>query len=236
MVLAILAAVVFAVLRLTGGGGDSAASVSTETSPGHQQASLAGPPDHRGAQGSNESHSVHAGSHQGIQEPGRAGACRPGQIQLTPVVADGIRVGQEIAIQIALRVTGIRECTFDVTPDDLVVDITTSKGDPVWTTDDCAEAITPIGLALRADKPAIVQVTWNGTRSDARCSPSTVRSAAGDYEVLTAIIGGEPAQASFTLAQPLPRATPSATPSSGPSSGASPGQPQASSSPSSGHT
>jgi hypothetical protein len=194
--------------------------------------------NHGGHQGSSETHGGRDGSHQQkTPEAIPQGECGPGQIQLTPVVADGIRVGQDVAIQIALGVTGTRACTFALTHDDLVVDINTSKGDPVWTTDDCDAAITPTSLVLRAEQPAIVQVTWDGTRSNAHCSPSTVRSPAGDYQVRTAIIGGEPAKTSFTLAEPLPQATPSTTPSASPSSNPSSGQPAgASSGPSAGHT
>jgi hypothetical protein len=228
MVLAIVAAMVFAVLRVAGGRDDSTSPVSTESSRGHQPASQVGHRHHRGRQD---------GHQQQKHEPAPTGDCGPGQIRLTPVVADGIRVGQDVAIQVALRITGTDACSFALTPDNLVVDITTSKGDPVWTTDECGAAITPTSLVLRADKPAIVQVTWDGTRSDAHCSPRTVRSAAGDYEVRTAIIGGEPAAASFTIAEPLPQATPSETPSANPSSAPASGQHAGtSSSPSPGHT
>jgi hypothetical protein len=238
MVLAMLAAVVFAVLRVAGRGDGTAAPVSRESSVGDQQASPVGHPNHGGKQGSSETDGGPDGSHhQKTPEAIPEGKCGPGQIRLTPVVADGIRVGQDVAIQIALGVTGTGACTFPLTHDDLVVDISTLKGDPVWTTDDCDAAITPTSLVLRAEQPAIVQVTWDGTRSNAHCSPWTVRSPAGDYQVRTAIIGGEPAQTSFTLAEPLPQATPSATASAGPSSSPSAGQPSgASASPSAGHT
>jgi hypothetical protein len=158
------------------------------------------------------------------------GDCRADQIRVTPVVADGIRVGQAVAIQIGLRTTGDTACRFRLTPDNMVVDIATSQGDPVWTTDECSASITPTRLVLDTDRPAIVQVTWDGTRSDVHCSPSTVRSAAGDYEVRAAVIGGEPAASPFTLDEPLPTQTATSTsPSAGPSSSPS-------SSPSSGHT
>jgi hypothetical protein len=243
MVLAILAAVVFAVLRVAAGGNDSAAPVATKNTPDSQPQQDPAGPDHGDSYGG-RSH------HESQQQPVPEGNCRTDQIQLTPVVAEGIRVGQAVAIQIGLRTTGDTACRFHLTPDNLVVDITTTQGDPVWTSDECSMAITPTRLVLDTDRPAIVQVTWDGTRSDVHCSPSTVRSAAGDYQVRTAVIGGEPAASAFTLDDALPTqaetstspsAGPSSSPSSDPSSSSSssPSSNQSSdpsSSPSSGHT
>ena len=247
MLLAILAGLVFAVLRIANPGDDTGAPVSTE-SPA--PAAQLGHQPRPGGPGNGESYGDGRPGGQQWREPIAAGKCRASQIRLRPVVADGIRVGQYVAIQISLRTTGDAACSFRMTPDNLVVDITTSTGEPVWTTDECSAAITPTSLVLDTVRPTIVQVSWDGTRSDARCSPSTVRSAAGDYEVRTAVIGGEPAVSTFALDEPLPTQTtpsisqsstpstsattsPSSSPTTGPlsSPSASP-----SSSPSSGHT
>jgi hypothetical protein len=244
MVLAILALVVFAVARVVGSGDGSASPVSAPSTPGQLRAPQAGQTSHPGAQHDHGKGNADPGdgqqtsaksSSQTRDLPLPDGACEPHQIQLTPVVADGLRVGQDIAIQIGLRTTGRAACSLSLTPDNLVVEVTTSQGDAVWTSDDCSAAISPTTLVVRAAVATIVQVTWDGKRSDAHCSPSTVTSAAGDYVVRTAIIGGEPAQSSFTLDAPLPTQTPSSPspsssptssqspdPSSGPSSGQSP--------------
>jgi hypothetical protein len=220
MVLAILALVVFAIGRVVGGGDDSAAAVSTSSNSGHQRSGQVDQKQGNHGKGNGDpGGGHHQKSPQTRDQPLPDGVCEPGQIQLTPVVADGVRVGQSVAIQIALRTTGRPACSLALTPDNLVVDVTTSKGDPVWTSDECSAAITPTSLVVRAASATILQVTWDGTRSDARCSASTVRSAAGDYLVRTAIIGGEPAESPFTLAAALPtQTTPSASPSSSPSS------------------
>lgn len=251
MVLAILALGVFAVARVVSSGDDSASPVSAPSTPGHQRALRAGQTPHLGEQRHNGKGNADPGDghHTSAQTPAQTrdlplpdGVCAPRQIQLTPVVAEGLRVGQDIAIQLGLRTTGRAACSLALTPDNLVVDVITSKGDPVWASDDCSTAIAPTTLVVRAATATIVQVTWDGTRSDAHCSPSTVRSAAGDYVVRTAIIGGEPAQSSFTLDAPLPTQAPSsASPSSSPTSGQPPSQspsqsPNPSSGPSSGQS
>jgi hypothetical protein len=242
MVLTLLALGVFAVARVVSSGDDPASPISAPSTPGHAGAPQAGQTPPPGEQRHHGKGNADPGDgHQTAQTrdlPLPDGVCEPRQIQLTPVVADGLRVGQDITIQIGLRTTGRAACSLALTPDNLVVDVITSKGDPVWTSDDCSTAIAPTTLVVRAASATIVQVTWDGTRSDAHCSPTTVRSAAGDYVVRTAIIGGEPAQSSFTLDAPLPTQAPSsASPSSSPTSGQSPSQsPDPSSGPSSGES
>jgi hypothetical protein len=233
MVFAILALVVVAVARVVGNRDDSATPVSAPSTPDHQAAGRAGQMPHHGAQA--DPGDGHPTSSQTRDAPQPDGPCQPRQIRLTPVVAEGIRVGQDVGIQIGLRTTGRAACSLALAPDNLAVDITTSKGDSIWTSDDCSTAITPTSLVVRAAAASIVQVIWDGTRSTTHCSPSTVTSAEGDYVVRTAIIGGEPAQSSFTLAAPLPTQAPSATDSSSsPLSGPTPESTNPSSGPSSG--
>jgi hypothetical protein len=244
MVLAILALLIFTVARVVGSRDGSASPVSAPSTLGQQRALHAGPTSQPGAQHDHGKGSADPGDGQQTSAktstqtgdlPLPDGVCEPRQIQLTPVVADGLRVGQDIAIQIGLRTTGRAACSLSLTSDTMVVEVTTPQGDPVWTSDDCSTAIAPTTLVVRAAVATIVQVTWDGKRSDAHCSPSTVTSAAGDYMVRTAIIGGEPSESSFTLDAPLPTQTPSSpspsstptasqspNPSSGPSSGNSP--------------
>ncbi len=132
------------------------------------------------------------------------GECAPSDIALTPSVADTYRAGDSPDIRLLLQTTGRPACVFQPTPANLVVEVTDADG-PVWTTDDCHAAIAPSTLVVRAAQQTVYHVAWSGLRSNRWCGNGARLAPAGAYQVLAAVLGGEPSQSQFSLAEPPPR-------------------------------
>ncbi len=132
------------------------------------------------------------------------GACAPSDITLVPSVADTYRVGDSPDIRLLLQTTGRPACTFQPSRSNLVVEVTDDNG-AIWTTDDCHAAIAPSTLVVRAAEQTVYHVPWSGLRSNRWCGDGARRAVAGTYQVLAAVLGGEPSQSQFSLAEPRPR-------------------------------
>ena len=132
------------------------------------------------------------------------GACAPSDITLVPSVADTYRVGDSPDIRLLLQTTGRPACTFQPSRSNLVVEVTDDNG-AIWTTDDCHAAIAPSTLVVRAAEQTVYHVPWSGLRSNRWCGDGARRAVAGTYQVLAAVLGGEPSQSQFSLAEPRPK-------------------------------
>jgi hypothetical protein len=156
------------------------------------------------------------------------GACSSGDLVATPSVRGSAHGGHPVVFTIALTTRTSPACTWTVSPQTLVVKVT-SGPDNVWSTQQCPGAIGKQAVVLRNDRAVDVTVAWNGRRSDNGCTDVPAWAQPGDYHVAAAAFGSDPVDARFPLLgavtrtvtmTPTPTPTPTPTASSTASSGA----------------
>jgi hypothetical protein len=106
--------------------------------------------------------------------------------------------GQPNTATFLLRSTRTPACTLSITPDTMVVRVT-SGDDVVWSSDDCPDALHAKQLVAREDPPTAYQFHWNGQRSSENCQPVDATPEPGGYWVEAAMIGGEPHRGYFDI-------------------------------------
>lgn len=133
------------------------------------------------------------------------GPCQPDAVTVTSTVAtvDG---GAESTLPLRFTSTG-GACTWRVSSKTVVLKIT-SGTDRIWSSQDCQDSIPTTDVVVRpaGEKPAQVDVTWSGRRSEAGCVKGTAWADPGSYHVSTASLGGQPTDTQFVVAAP-PRPT-----------------------------
>lgn len=232
LLLGVVFLLVFGIGRLFGGGSDptptatQAADTSHRSSGSHASAQIIGPmpfiPSHPSQVPGDEPTAAATTPPAPVdpQLPMPTNPCDPSEITVTPALA-AAQAGRNVVIP--LDVTGTAPaCKFEVTPDSLVVKVT-SSGNRIWSTQQCPAAIRSQVVAVRNSGATRINVTWNGGRVDDTCTTLSY-AGVGAYEVEAAVIGSEPGEASFRLTKPArrvivkqvpakPAAQPTATPS-----------------------
>ncbi len=157
-----------------------------------------------------------------------SGECRDDDVSVIPSVpqAWGAR-----PIVIRLGLQGLQPaCTFKVSPESLVVKIT-SGSDRIWSSQDCPTSIPESDVVVRSGVPTNVDVTWNGRRSDTGCPSQLDWAGPGFYHVYAAAMGSTPTDLQFEItraptktitktARPKPSQSPSQAPGQAPTSSA----------------
>ncbi len=89
-------------------------------------------------------------------------------------------------------------CTLQITPDSLVLRIT-SGSDVVWSSDDCPDSVPARQLVVRADPATTYGFTWNGRRSVQGCLSPGAMATPGGYWVEAALVGADIHKAYFDV-------------------------------------
>ena len=144
------------------------------------------------------------------------GECRDNEVSVLPSVSRAWGL-QPVVIRLALQ--GLQPaCTFKVSPESLVVKIT-SGDDRIWSSQDCPEAIPTSDVVVRSSVPTHINVTWSGRRSDSGCPNGTDWALAGFYHVFAAALGSTPTDVQFEVTKaPTQVVTRTAKPKPSPSS------------------
>lgn len=139
------------------------------------------------------------------------GRCDDSDVLVKPAV-EGAYAGSDVTITLILKTRTSPACNWLVTPDSVVVKLT-SGSDRIWSSQDCPRTIRREPVVLRKHHRTEVQVVWNGQRSDATCSRTTLWAQPGFYHAEAAALGSDPTDVQFELRQPVPATiTPSPTP------------------------
>ncbi len=160
-----------------------------------------------------------------------SGECRDDEVSVLPSVPRAW-AGGSIVIRLALQGTQ-PACTFDVSPQSLVVKIV-SGTDRIWSSQDCPKAIPTTQVVVRSSQPVQLPVTWSGRRSDEQCTRAPDWARMGFYHVYAAALGSTPRDVQFEVTH-APVAHKTKTPKPRPSQSPSPSArstPSAKSSPS----
>lgn len=142
------------------------------------------------------------------------GECSAADVLVTPSIAPGAVAGRDVPVTLSLQTRESEACTWQVSADSLVVKVAQGTKD-VWTTRQCPQAVPAQSVVVRKAVPATIQLTWAEARESTEgCTRRAGWAEPGDFTVAAAALGGEPAQADFTLDAPV-AATIQVTPSAG---------------------
>jgi hypothetical protein len=229
-------ALVFGVARLLGGGGGGGAPAARPVAASESAApSVTGTPTGTATPSdpaptpAAATASPHRSAGAPLAQP--SGTCPSGDVVATPTIKRHAYAGHPVVFELLLTTRLTPACTWTVSAGSLAVKVvqdssgssTSPAGeDRIWTTQQCRGAVPRQSVVLRPDTPAVVDVAWNGHRSDADCTLSTDWIEPGVYHVVAAAYGSDPVDKSFSLVlapvttvtaspKPTPRATPSGT-------------------------
>lgn len=216
LVLAVALGLVFGIAQLLDGGSrDSDETAQVVGSPSAPSTSAAvprstddaRPGDDRGA-GSSQGRGAKKGSKGRKPEETQTplavptGPCRNEEVVVEPKVRPSAHAGRVVHFRLKLTTTGRPACTWTLSPETLVVKITSGE-DRIWSSQDCPDAVPQTDVVVRKDVPAKVDMGWRGQRSDSTCSRQPAWAQAGFYHVQTAAYGAEPADVQFELQVPV---------------------------------
>lgn len=142
------------------------------------------------------------------------GECAASDVLVTPSVAQGAVAGHDVPVTLSLQTRESEACTWQVGSESLAVKVAQGAKD-VWTSRQCPQSVAAQAVVVRRAVPTTVQVVWGEARESADgCTRRAGWAAPGDYTVVAAALGGEPAEADFVLSAPAPETilvTPKAT-------------------------
>lgn len=128
------------------------------------------------------------------------GVCAAEDIAVTPVI-DRAVAGRNVLLVLELRTVASAACTWQVSPENLTVKITSGEDD-IWSSGDCPRAVPTRNVVVRQAVGTRVGVRWSGRRSDDECSRFTEWALPGWYHVAAAALAGEPSDLQFELERP----------------------------------
>lgn len=130
------------------------------------------------------------------------GPCLDRDVAVTPTAKQTVG-GSPITFTLELRTILAPACTWEVSPKNLTVKIT-SGDDDIWFSQHCPRSIPTEDVVLRRDVTTEVEVTWSARRSDEECSRLTDWALPGWYHIEAAALAGEPSDLQFRLVKPEP--------------------------------
>jgi len=143
-----------------------------------------------------------------LAEP--SGTCDSSDVVATPAIKDKAYAAKPVVFAISLTTKVSPACDFTVSSRSLAMKIT-SGSDRVWSTQECTGAVPKQSVVVRKDTPVMVDVAWNGQRSDSDCTRTTTWAEPGYYHAVVAAFGADPVDEQFEL-KLAPRPTVTATP------------------------
>lgn len=132
------------------------------------------------------------------------GPCDPADVVVTPSVAEPAEAGGDVTLHLSLQTSESEACTWTVSRSTVTVKIA-DGADQVWSSQQCPKVVPTESVVVRRAVATVVELTWNGRESAARCAPRTEWVWFGDYTIAAAALGGEPVSTEFTLVKPTAR-------------------------------
>jgi hypothetical protein len=214
LVLGVAFALVFGIGQLLGGGTDETgpsaqpASVSTPAGDGASATATSAAPTARATTAVPSGKARTKKVREPLAMP--TGPCPDNDVRVVPVVKDAY-AGSDVRLGMELTTFDSPACTWEVSSDSLALKLT-SGSDRIWTSQECPATVPTESVVLRKTQAVVVDVVWNGRRSDPDCSRTTAWAEPGYYHVTAAAMGSEPEDKQFELSPPAPvTITPSPT-------------------------
>lgn len=137
--------------------------------------------------------------------------CDPQEVRVTPTVRPGQLTKAPVDIGLVVSSTSKRPCTLTpAVADDIAV--ISANGTAVWDSTVCKQGLIDKPIALSASWATVATVQWSGRGSGARCNSGEGYASPGTYTLQIGTLGGEPGRTTFKLAaKPAPQPSPTAT-------------------------
>jgi hypothetical protein len=211
LVLAVALGLVFGVAQLLGGTGDpasdSARVVGSDRAPSTQAPTATSTADATGVSKTDRRDRARDDrkpkpekTRTPLAQP--TGPCRSSDVVVTPKVRETARADGVVHLRLKLTTLESPACTWTVSPESLVVKITSGE-DRIWSSQDCPGAVPQTDVVVRKDVPAKVDMGWRARRSDSGCTPQRGWALPGFYHVQAAAFGAEPTDVQFELEAPV---------------------------------
>lgn len=199
--LAVVIAVVWGVLQLTGGDDDQPAAKPTPaaTTPSATAATAAttAPPVPEVADKGLVDVVVTSGT-----KP-----CDPQKVRVTPTVRPGQLTKGPVDIGLVVSSTERAACTLK--PDDAeTIAVISANGTAVWDSTVCKSSLLTAAVQISPQWATLATVQWTGRGSGSNCTSNEGWATPGRYTLQIGTLGGEPGKTTFTLDQrPAPAKT-----------------------------
>jgi hypothetical protein len=181
LVLVVLVALLFVLIRVFGGGDDPKNSAATDPGPDPSSAPTVVPTPTPGAKTSGSTTSTKT------SEPASAGTETPKDVDCTgkdvkiDVVPATRRLASGNSMNLVIQLSAVREeCRVAVDPTVLSLTITSGK-DQIWTTEHCEKVVPRATLVLAKSKQSTTTIPWDGRRSRPGCLPGQLQAKPGTY-------------------------------------------------------
>ncbi|MCW2752241.1 MAG: hypothetical protein JWR83_3351 [Aeromicrobium sp.] len=134
-------------------------------------------------------------------------ACDPEKIRITPTVEPGQHTKAAVSIGLVVSSTETTACTLDPADADLVAVISANKT-PIWDSTVCKTSLLTTPVAISPRWASLVDTTWSGRGSGGKCAKKEGYATPGKYVIQAGTLGGEPGKTTFTItAAPRPKVT-----------------------------
>jgi hypothetical protein len=118
------------------------------------------------------------------------GRCEPTATSARADVQEPVVSGTGATLQVRLSTSATAACTL-VLEDRLLVQVA-RDGEAIWRLRDCPSAVASDSVVLQPGWATVVDITWSGRTSNAKCGLDTPAAAPGTYALQAAILSGEP--------------------------------------------
>ncbi len=196
VLLALLLAITWALVRCTGGEDPQAGSGAPgETSPTATSPATASSPHHQRSQRTQPVSGVTLVRANLTDARQR---CDPATVSVVPQVVAPVRLGEAVPVQLRMGTSAAQPCVLALDASSLLVAV--SSGDrQIWSSTRCPGAIPTRSVVLHPHWSAVVDMVWSGRLGRAGCDSTAPAATAGGYTVQAALVEGEPGAADFTL-------------------------------------
>lgn len=144
-------------------------------------------------------------AHVSVRLPVAASSCDPTNLEVAPSVSTGAYAAGIVTLRLAVSSTATSPCTAELSSR-LVLAVADEDG-TLW--DSRCTPVPTRKVEVQPTWSSTFDVPWSGRRSGKDCDTPGSFLLPGTYRVQAAMLGGEPAEATFTLRQrPAPKPNP----------------------------
>lgn len=190
LVLAVVIALAWVVLKLVGGSGDEPKAAPTTPAP---VITTTAPPVTK------------VNGRVNVTLVSATKPCDPQKIRIVPTVTPGQLTKGPVKIGLVVSSTSSSPCTLSADEADAIA-VISANGTAVWDSTVCKDGLINDPIAVSADWATLATVEWTGRGSGSKCHSDEGFATPGTYTLQIGTLGGEPGKTTFSLAaRPEPK-------------------------------